>query len=236
MIPEKEARSLDQILETLESYAVQPTTQKPSPDFSGSSTPSEPPSNEARLRKRQNWQDKWLSMVETHPQVAEARNRLFKVCQDYSLKPERGRTVVIYGENGCGKTHLARCVSYWASRIAIKLPLVNASTGVALASVCFCNWPAIVDGFKRDCWEVIDDLEACSLMVLDDIGAEHDPSRIGVEKLYYLLNRREWKWNILTTNIGQSAWEDKFERRIASRLNRNAEHIDLSMVPDYSTV
>lgn len=145
-------------------------------------------------------------------------------------------TVVIYGENGCGKSHIAKCVFRWANRIAHKLPPVKlAEDEFGIPSTALHNWPAIVDGFKREQWSVIDDLESATLLILDDIGAEHDPSKIGVEKLYILLSRREFKWNIITTNVVPGAWDEKFERRIASRLFRNAHHIDLSEVPDYST-
>jgi DNA replication protein DnaC len=92
-----------------------------------------------------------------------------------------------------------------------------------------------VDAFKRDQWGVID--EACeqSLLVLDDIGAEHDPSGIGREKLYYILERRAQKWTVLTTNCPPLEWETKFESRIASRFLRNCISVDLSEVPDYGS-
>jgi hypothetical protein len=32
-----------------------------------------------------------------------------------------------------------------------------------------------------------------------------------------------------------SQWEERFDRRVASRLNRNSRVVDLSQVPDYST-
>lgn len=103
-------------------------------------------------------------------------------------------------------------------------------------SVCFVSWPEIVDGFKRDEWMVLEDMQAASLLIVDDIGAEHDPSKIGLEKLYVLLNRREYSWNMFSTNVSREHWKEKFERRIASRLYRNSEHIDLSQVPDFSTL
>ena len=94
----------------------------------------------------------------------------------------------------------------------------------------------MIDGFKRGEWDVIEESVDLALLVLDDIGAEHDPSGIGKEKLYYLLERRECKFTVLTTNVPPSQWELKFERRIASRFLRNCTVIDLSDVPDYGTV
>lgn len=174
----------------------------------------------------------------THPQIDEARKEIYQFCTEYASHPSRGRTIILFGENGCGKTRLAKLVKHWADKIATKLPLVNredlnGQVGTAFAEMV--NWPMVVDGFKKDQWDVIEELACCNLAIIDDIGAEHDPSRIGVEKLYVLLSRRESRWNIITTNVKPDQWDKKFERRIASRLYRNAMHIDLSAVPDYST-
>lgn len=146
---------------------------------------------------------------------------------------------MIYGENGAGKTRLSKLIVKWARGIAGRLPHVyderTPQGNLSVPSVEWQSWPTIVDGFKQDEWGVLEDMQAASLLVLDDIGAEHDPSRCGVEKLYVMLNRREFRWNVLSTNVSPEHWAEKFERRISSRLFRNAEHIDLSGVPDYST-
>lgn len=212
-----------QILETLASQLVPQTTEQPS---LGSNV---------NVKKRRDWLNKWLRLRITHHQLEIAENEIYKVCGTYSETPSYGITVVIHGENGCGKSHIAKKIAYWAERIALKIPMVNTESGVGLASVSFFNWPEVVDGFKRDQWTIVDDMIESTMLILDDIGAEHDPSRVGIEKLYVVLNRREYKWNIITTNVIPALWDEKFERRIASRLFRNAKHIDLSQVPDYST-
>lgn len=122
----------------------------------------------------------------------------------------------------------------------MRLPLVvdelSPEAPMTIPTAWFSNWPKIVDGMKTNEWQVLEDLQAASMLIIDDVGAEHDPSKCGVEKLYILLNHREHRWNIITTNIPPSGWEEKFERRISSRLFRNAQHIDLSSVPDFSTL
>jgi DNA replication protein DnaC len=176
----------------------------------------------------------------THPQLNQARASLFNFCAAYSKQPSCGRTVILYGENGSGKTRLIKQVCRWASLTAQFMPMVNRpdlgdQTGLAYS--LFYHWPSVVDEFqKRQDIGAVDELMDCSLAVVDDIGAEHDPSGFGREQLYLLLSRREYKWNLFTTNFAPAEWDNKFERRIASRLFRNAEHIDLSMVPDFSTV
>lgn len=92
----------------------------------------------------------------------------------------------------------------------------------------------MVDGFKQGQWDVIDTLIDDFLVVIDDIGAEHDPSKIGMEKLCQVLSRRENKFTVITTNITIDQWPEKFDERVFSRLNRNTTLIDLSEVPDYN--
>jgi DNA replication protein DnaC len=226
MTEHPEARPVSQILETLALSKERPTTPPQDQNFNESE----------KLLKQRAWLDKWLRLRITHPQLRAAETQIHKACSHYAKFPSQGETIVIFGENGCGKTHIAKRIFYWANRIAMNLPqAILREDEFGPPSVVIANWPRIVDGFKRDQWAAVDDLESSTMTIIDDIGAEHDPSRIGVEKLYMLLSRREFKWNIVTTNVSPGAWDEKFERRIASRLFRNAQHIDLSQVPDYST-
>ncbi len=72
--------------------------------------------------------------------------------------------------------------------MAINLPLVTGESGeIRLSDTMFFNWPRVVDGFKTGGWNVIEDMFDCSLLVLDDLGAEHDPSGVGIQKFYQIL-------------------------------------------------
>lgn len=119
------------------------------------------------------------------------------------------------------------------------MPLVyrkDMNDEVGLAWTQYAHWPSVIDEFqKTQDIAVIEELNICSVAIIDDIGAEHDPSGFGREQLYLILSRREFRWNVISTNFPPEEWHNKFERRIASRLFRNAEHIDLSDVPDFST-
>lgn len=178
------------------------------------------------------WLDKWLKLTITHPQLVNLENQVWNFASAYAKSPAKGRTLIVYGENGSGKTRTARAVFKWARSVAMLIPLI-ADDEVRLAKAEFAHWPAIVDGFKKDQFSRVDELRDCELCVIDDIGAEHDPSGFGREQLYLLLSRREFRWNIITTNLPPSEWDSRLERRIASRLFRNAEHINLSDVPDF---
>lgn len=173
-----------------------------------------------------------------HPQLVSAREALYEFCVSYGKLPKRGGTTVIYGDNGAGKTRLLKLVNKWAKSISIlQKPVIAKETDKGdfrHPSVEFCSWAEIIDGLKQDEWGKLEDLRGCELLIVDDLGAEHDPSRIGIEKLYVMLNHREYRWNLFSTNIGPGQWAEKFEKRIASRLFRNANHIDLSKVKDFS--
>lgn len=191
-------------------------------------------------KKKQDWLNKWLKLNPHCYQLKVALDQVYDICTQYAKNPSVGRTIVIYGENGCGKSTIAKSVTRWATAIGKLLkPVINSQTDEFSQPVCmFVNWPKVVDNFKPPLsdYAIVSDMEAAHLLVIDDVGAEHDPSKIGVEKLYIALNRREHRWNIITTNISPDQWQAKFERRVSSRLFRNAQHIDLSLVPDYSTI
>jgi DNA replication protein DnaC len=144
--------------------------------------------------------------------------------------------MIISGENGTGKSHSAKAIHNWASRLAMRIPLVISDDGeMRLADTMFVHWPTTVDRFKEGNWYLVQEMMPVSLLVIDDIGAEHDPSRAGMEKLYLILERRVAKWTVITTNVPPESWESKFERRIASRFLRNARHVSLADVPDYNS-
>lgn len=155
----------------------------------------------------------------------------------------KGTLLIIYGSNGCGKTCLAKRIQSIFTNNRFKIGPVycdnagdDGEPGTKIADSIFAHWPIIVDGTKNNEWGIFDYLQAEYLTILDDCGAEHDPSGIGLEKLYLILNRREQMRTIITTNFPPDKWEEKFERRISSRMLRNSVHINLSEVPDYSTI
>lgn len=149
--------------------------------------------------------------------------------------------MVLYGANGSGKSSFAKSISRWQKSIKHLLrPIPHPTSGeFTTPERCFVNWAKVVDGFKNqdgNGFAVIEDLRACSLLILDDLGSEYDKSSVGMEKVYTLLTDREFMWNIITTNYPPDQWSSKFESRVDSRLWRNAEHIDMRLVPDYSKI
>lgn len=220
-------------LVTLEPARPSPTTGKPAVKNS--------PASIAQAKSK--WISKWVKMNLHHPKLKRMAETLYSFAHGvYHDRGElQGRLVVIYGPNGCGKTHAARALHRWYNAVRISIgPVVGVnSEGEKEAMIgkgVMVNWAEVVDGFKRDQWLITERLAHDYLALIDDIGAEHDPSKIGAEKLYVILNRREFRHTLITTNLPPDGWETRFERRIASRLFRNATHIDLTDVPDFVDV
>src|SRR5690349_1634676 len=125
-------KTTGQILATTELFAAQPST-----------APTSKPNSIESEKKKRAWLDKWLVLkTDHHPRLRQFEDEAYAICNDYRTNPARGRTVVIWGENGCGKTHVARRICQWANRV--RLPLVERATGPSLPVAIRVNWPFIV--------------------------------------------------------------------------------------------
>jgi DNA replication protein DnaC len=214
------AKPLNQILATLE-------LPKPAP-----ATATRP----VRSLKDRQWCDKWLRLnTSRHPQLQELEAAVFDFCVGFRKTPGVGELLVLYGNNGAGKTHCAKAVARWASHVVGSLPkVVMSETHLEIPSVMLVHWPTLLDDLKAGKWFQVDDAENATLLILDEVGGGHDPSLMGLDKLCRILSAREKKWTLATTNFLPDAWEEIFDRRVVSRLFRSANHVDLSQVPDYS--
>lgn len=198
---------------------------------------------------KRRWLDQVIKIKAHHPQLVALENAIYDYCMEYVKTPSTGKRLVIYGENGTGKSHTAKAVSRWAKRHANDFAWCQRHGDSDLESRpprCeFRNWRFLLsdlkEGFKLKSneWgsysQIFKDLCNVELLILDDVGADNDPNGFGAEQFYMLLEARETRWTIVTTNIAPSAWEQRFQRRIASRLLRNSVHVPLDKVPDYNS-
>lgn len=169
-----------------------------------------------------------------HPELIRLEFEACKFCTGYFKNPARGRLLVIYGNNGVGKSMVAENIVTWAHHARANFPKIVVGPGALQnADQWFVRWPKFLDDLKNGSWELVDAAEAVSLLVLDELGGAYDPSGIGTDKLCRILSRREKKWTIITTNLDPASWETSFDRRIASRLYRNAIHVEMNNVQDY---
>lgn len=185
------------------------------------------------------WLEKHLNLKTSHhPKLKELEQEIwwfwYDLTKSLPANIVRGRLLVIYGENGTGKTHCAKAVYNWARNSNLQYVEIPNRVDLLSAHSEFWSWPELLDEFKNGGWDIVQDLNKCALLILDELGGGHDPSGVGTDKLCQVLSRRENKWTILTTNILPAAWEEKFDRRIASRFFRNSIIVDLTGVPDFS--
>jgi DNA replication protein DnaC len=158
---------------------------------------------------------------------------------DKLIKDLQGITVdglVLRGNTGCGKTHLAIAM-------ARQIPTEDKQSRTSWESIpgtIFTTAPELLlkirSAFRDDAKEseeqLIDYYSGCELLILDDLGSEKT-SEFAVTTLYVILDRRirECRKTIITTNMSQIEIEQTFGARIASRLS-GMVNIKINM-PDY---
>ena len=165
--------------------------------------------------------DKTYSNFETKTdKLAIIKNK----CYDYALGRLEKRSLIMVGNVGSGKTHLA-------VMIAKNLPNVLGTHGERKQIVKFINADEMFTMFndlvheKKSKLEYINELLLCDLLIIDDLGvANYTPAK--QENLYLLINRAylDEKRIIITTNFTLEQLA-KFDERVVSRLVEMAEII-----------
>lgn len=158
------------------------------------------------------------------PKTKNAFDECMRFCNEYSIK-SRKRGVLMIGNYGCGKTHLAA---------AILNTMIN--SGV---SGMFVVVPELLnkmrDSFddESSTREIEEQAKTVDVLVLDDLGAEK-PSDWVREQLYILINYRYENElpTIVTTNCNGSELRDKLGARILSRIVEMTVPIVID-APDY---
>lgn len=215
----KEALSASQILVTLERTRQKPTSAPPS-------------QNEARMRC---WASKWLNLKQgNNPKVPQLELTVATFCAGIWQDSAHGRLLVLAGPNASAKTLCAEGVARWIRHVGHGKQWMPRAGEVKLIDCVFWPWAELLDNFKNGGWDVMRDLFDVTVLILDDLGAGHDPTGVGTDKLCQMLSRRQRRWTLVTTNLSPDSWEDKFDKRIASRLLRNSLIVDLSDVPDFN--
>lgn len=160
---------------------------------------------------------------------------LERFCAGVWKDPMNGKVIVLFGENGTGKSICAAYITRWIRKVGHAKQYIDRENNIRFVDVVLWSWPELLDHFKSGNWDSIDTMFDTTVLIIDELGGGHDPTTVGVDKLCQVLSRREKRWTLITTNITPEHWQDKFDRRIASRLNA-AQWIDLSGVPDYRLI
>lgn len=172
-------------------------------------------------------------MTVGHPKLLQLERVVVEFCVGVWRDPQIGRLLILCGPNGTGKTHCAKAVDRWVDKVGGSRLRMRRFNDVGPMSCQYVFWPRFLDVLKNGQWESVEEHFHADVSVLDDVGAGHDPSKMGVDKLCQILSLREKRWTLVTTNVKPSEWVEKFDLRTASRFTRSSTIIDLSGVPEY---
>lgn len=155
-------------------------------------------------------------------------------CRWHANRRDAETTVILVGDSGRGKSAAMRAATAWCRSHAIHAYQAGGWRRSAPQIAMDARWPEIVDGFKSGDYSPVQDLMELDLVALDDIGAEHDPSKNGTDKLCQILTRRENNWTLMTTNVPLEKWADRWDARVQNRMLRHTRIVDLSGAPSYA--
>lgn len=183
------------------------------------------------------WQKKWIKLDCHDLRLQEMATKAEKFCGRWFRFNPNPSLLVLAGEPNSGKTHVARRIATWAQSAAIKAFEDGAGkTWKRLPSVVYLRWPEVVEAFRDNLNGSMEDMINAGLLVLDDVGAEYDPTQNATNKLCQILSRREKEFTVITTNINPVNWSESFDARICDRFLRNSEVVDLFGVQSYAFV
>ena len=142
---------------------------------------------------------------------------IFKFCKSYAEDfGAHSPSLFMYGETGLGKTHLS---------LAIAQKAVEKGFGIIYGSAQNLLNELENERFGRDGKERGSkerEILGCDLLILDDLGAEFSTS-FTVAAIYNIVNTRllSNKPVIISTNLSAKELEEKYTRRITSRIMGN---------------
>ncbi len=171
------------------------------------------------------------------PQLVAARSEALEFCRAMEADQRcAGRWLSLLGPSGTGKTHLAKAVlkvflasTKWVAWVP-QPGVVN-----TFRSHEWVDWRAASDEFYSGRFSLVDVMSEAWLLIVDDIGADHDARGLAASKLDRILNTRLGMWTVLTSNLSLAQIRERLDARIASRMLRGGSVVcELDGVPDFN--
>ena len=149
-------------------------------------------------------------------------DKLVGACSKYY-----GGGMVLYGNTGCGKTHLAVSLMREMARVGDKQQWFETVPDLLLKIRS-----SFRDGASETEDKIVDRYSTIPLLVLDDLGSEK-ATEFAITTLYIILDRRDREMldTIITTNLSLEEIGGRLSARIASRLS-GMKNIKINM-PDW---
>jgi DNA replication protein DnaC len=140
----------------------------------------------------------------------------------------------LVGYSGTGKTHLARAITDFFKHRMMGVPYIELENVIRHRDYRFRTWSRCMGQIHRGEFGSVQDIAQEWLLVLDDIGAEHDPRKFGVSQLLDILNIRRDRWTVITSNLTLEQIGENLDVRLASRLIRDGSKVIELTCQDYN--
>ena len=134
-------------------------------------------------------------------------------CEEYAdtFAAGEGKGLLLCGRSGLGKTFLMNCVAQRVLERGYSVVVISAYK--------------LIEAMRRfqfgeDGMEQVQDMLACDLLCIDDLGSEPMLRGVTVSSLYHIINERRNanRSTVITTNLDSDLLYEKYDDRIAARL------------------
>jgi DNA replication protein DnaC len=150
-----------------------------------------------------------------YPSQEEALDKAQKLVKTIIARKEKPVGILFAGSMGLGKSHISAAACHAMAAEGRSAAFITISQLKRKLTSTFNN------GSKVTADEIMDYLRSVDLLVIDDIG-QHAQSEFVDETLFDLLESRQGKANIFTTNLDGRSLIDALGRRIYERVKYNS--------------
>ena len=165
----------------------------------------------------------FANYIPTIPPLASAKEQAMNWAAEFDR--ENPRNLILFGNYGTGKSHLAVSIAKELMDSGVACIFVTVQKLLTLIKQTYDRGSNASEG------DLLTALEDVAVLILDDIGAEQ-LTEWGTPKLFEILDTRQGKCTIYTTNHNEQELIEKLGPRNVSRMYFDADEIELNG-PDY---
>lgn len=175
----------------------------------------------------------WMFDTFQEPALIEMIEAAKWICSDMK-KSQSPYWLTLCGASGTGKTLLARrCYAYFKNNIFGR-QFVPRPNVIQCQYGNFWNWQEVVNGMRNQEYGDFETMCDDWFTIIDDVGAERDPTKFATDKLLEILNQRRDKWTLITSNLFLDEIGEKMDVRLSSRLLRDGSKVVQNNSKDFN--